>query len=57
MTDYERIINESGFIPTEQFQQWESSLNESEKKALDDYFYKLWSDAYYDESVKQMEVF
>lgn len=39
------VINQSGFIPTENMKHWRESLNDDQRKALDDYMDHLFDDA------------
>lgn len=39
------VINQSGFIPTENMKHWRESLDSDQRKAIDEYMARLYDDA------------
>ena len=42
--DIERLVNESGFIPTENMAKWRESLTDEQRQALDNEMQRLFDD-------------
>ena len=43
--DIERMINESGFIPTEYMRKWRDSLTQEQRDAIDNEMKRLFEEA------------